>query len=257
MTLTMTGTKDVQVGSGGKKAKSDTAAAAGPFELDDNEKFMDFDGEVVDVDVRGERTWDKMFFKCKDIEQLLDNEIDEASYEKGMHLVSLDVREGRSGRRKQSIIEPVSFVTYMGLLKMMFYTGNSVALRFQRWAAKKLFVIHFGGTEDKVELAAELLGVPVTMLKTCINANFNSNHMSKLRDLEAQLTHEMHINQQMKTSMEVQLNHKNEIMNMMQKLIQEKDAMIDEKNKRIAEMNETIQMYRDLTLKGQVQGDDA
>lgn len=228
-----------------KKIKVCNDAPPPIFDLEDNERFTDIMGESVSVEVRGERAYDKLWFRMNDLDNMVASDAETAAtdsrYEKGFHSGTFDLKCAGAKRA-----ESVAFLTYAGLLKTMFGSGSAVALRFQRWTAKRMFAVHFGSQEDKAELAAEMLGVPVGMLKAFMHANFNTTQMGRLSDLEGRLSHEMKISQQLKQQMEIQEAHRKEMITMLNTIISEKSAMIGEKNQRIKELNGMLDMYRSI-----------
>lgn len=221
-----------------KKIKPPAHDAPPPiFDLDKNEQFTDINGDYINVEVRGDRGHDKMWFRAADVETNIHAR--DIQYEKGLHTSTFDVKLGKR-------TEPIAFLTYCGVLKAMFSANSPVALRFQRWVTRRMFALHFGTHDDRTELAADVLGIPIGILKTFVHANFSTLQMGRFNDLEARLAHEMKINQQLKQQMDLQEQHRQEIMNMMNTIIQEKSAMVAEKNQRIKELSDMVDMYRSM-----------
>jgi len=137
--------------------------------LDDSEKFKDTDGNIIEIETRGERNDEDIYFKCTDI-----------SVGFGMPKLNDTITDFRSGYtrnvdyknfiRNIRPVNPVSkianknykttlYLTYEGLLKVLFVSRNKNASIFRKWAKHKLFTIQMGKEEDKVELGTGVLGI--------------------------------------------------------------------------------------------------
>ena len=53
----------------------------------------------------------------------------------------------------------VLYLTYMGVLKLLFSSRGDKAKRFQKWATRILFTIQMGDNNVRDEVAAEALNV--------------------------------------------------------------------------------------------------
>jgi hypothetical protein len=153
--------------------------------LNDDEKFKDENGNTIDIEVRGERHFDKIWFKARDVEKML--EIDniratlvdaKSSYDVCAHYQTFDliplVRSSNKGDQTKDKAETAMFISYWGLVKMLFSRKHPIAVHFQRWAIQKLFTIQMGTADAKNELAADVLGVTPHALKAVLNTNVNA-----------------------------------------------------------------------------------
>jgi hypothetical protein len=61
------------------------------------------------------------------------------------------------------------FLTYEGLLRVIFSSRNDTVKGFVGWATKTLFTAHLGTADQKGKLSAELLGVSMTVVKEVFN----------------------------------------------------------------------------------------
>lgn len=140
------------------------------LELEDNEKFKDADGNIINIEVRGERNPDNCYFKVSDISIGFDMPniktviFDKDSYIINKHYKTLLVTNGDSNTIKKSL-----YLTYWGFTRMLFVSRNKNAEVFQKWAIEKLFTIQFGKTEEKEELASELLSVDIKAIREVFN----------------------------------------------------------------------------------------
>jgi len=63
------------------------------------------------------------------------------------------------------------FLTYKGILKILFSSRTGNAESFQDWATEKLFTIQLGTKQQKDELASELIGVNSETIKNVFRTN--------------------------------------------------------------------------------------
>lgn len=156
-----------------KKEKKDklvvTSALPPILELNAGEKFQTVDGEVLEIETRGERHHSKIFFRVKDVMHAfgmpnlghtLRHKI--TGYERGIHFVTFtrcfegdNIPLETSCKSEDSIKNSnpnVLFLTYVGLLKVLFNSKNKHAEKFTAWASDKLFTMQMGTTEDREQL---------------------------------------------------------------------------------------------------------
>lgn len=142
------------------------------LELEFDEKFHDDDGNVLEIETRGERHSQKIFFRVQDVMKAFDMPNlhsvllhKNRGYERGIDFVAF-TREFRVingqpkllGKSNDQEKKPKTslFLTYTGLLRVLFVSRNKHAVKFTAWAADKLFRIHLGTVEAKEELIADI-----------------------------------------------------------------------------------------------------
>lgn len=150
------------------------------LELEEYEKFQDDAGNVFDVEVRGVREEDKIYFRGKDVEKLFEMEdnlihnisrdfINLEDYEKFLlpktpHFDEFGSVEPKTVKR--------TFFTYNGLMKVVFSSRCGLAYRFRKWATKVIYTAHLGTDEQRFEQALDIAGVNATLVKqvfdTCV-----------------------------------------------------------------------------------------
>ena len=122
------------------------------MELEPHEKFHDTDGEILEIETRGRRHVDEIFFRVRDVMKrfdmpglkdiLLNKGRD--GYERGLHFTTFtpDIKDVRS-KSKNSSKKPVKslFLTYHGLMRVLIVSRNKNAEKFSRWAITKLFTM--------------------------------------------------------------------------------------------------------------------
>lgn len=140
--------------------------------LEDHEMFHNDNGDTMDIEVRGEKTQDGIFFNAYDVGKAFDyprinvvvtDERSDHVYEKDYKYFYLNIRnsDGQAEEGGQ-VKKKVLYLTYMGVLKVLFSARGNKAERFQKWASKILFTMHLGSQDDKDKLAAKALNVDVS-----------------------------------------------------------------------------------------------
>jgi len=146
--------------------------------LENNEKFMDIDGNILDIEVRGEKEINKIYFKVKDIEDKfklnnVNNTIikNTSSFIKDLHYkifnsIKLDQIQCNARGNPNRL-----YLTFKGLTKLLYVSHSKNAEHFQDWANKILFTHQLADQEDKEELASSLLGVNHKTIKDVFKTN--------------------------------------------------------------------------------------
>ena len=179
-----------------------TAKDAPPIlHLSDAEKFHDVDGRVIDIETRGERDRKNIYFKVKDVSigfemPSLDKNIlfKERGFERGTHYTTFK-REIMVHNVNSNVTnkpcKTTLYLTYKGLLRVLFVSRNKHVDKFQDWAEEKLFTIQMGSKEQKVKLGTDLCNIPLKTYKAIFKShtsNFPSIYLlslGKVRDLRA------------------------------------------------------------------------
>jgi hypothetical protein len=159
--------------------------------LDDAEKFHDADGNVIEIETRGERDRKKIYFKVKDVSVgfgmpslskniLRHKYVDvENGYEYGLHYKAFKrVPSGETNKQEMAL-----YLTYKGLLRVLFVSRNRNVDKFQDWAEEKLFTIQMGTRDQKMKLGAEILNTSPRTLKAIFDkhaATFPSIYLMSL-----------------------------------------------------------------------------
>ena len=118
------------------------------MELEPHEKFHDTDGEILEIETRGRRHVDEIFFRVRDVMKRFDmpNLKDtlikyDTTYERGLHYKTFTTAEPiRRSKSKDSSKKPVKslFLTYHGLMRVLIVSRNKNAEKFSRWRSKRL-----------------------------------------------------------------------------------------------------------------------
>ena len=122
------------------------------IELEDHEKFQDTDGNILDIETRGEKNVNGIYFKVKDVEKAFDMKrlqdviLDKkTNYFKDRHYIFFNCNHTNSSGNKQI---KTLFITYKGLLKLLHTTRSCKTDNFIDWAANVLFTVQLGTVED-------------------------------------------------------------------------------------------------------------
>ena len=160
--------------------------------LDDAEKFHDADGNVIEIETRGERDRKKIYFRVKDVSvgfempSLSRNILCFKAYERGLHYTTFKRETTLHSMESKNTIKPSKttlYLTYKGLLRVLFVSRNRNVDKFHDWAEEKLFTIQMGTRDQKVKLGAEVLNTSPRTLKAIFDkhaATFPSIYLMSL-----------------------------------------------------------------------------
>jgi hypothetical protein len=160
--------------------------------LDNSEKFHDADGNVIEIETRGERDRNKIYFKVKDVSvgfempSLSRNILCFKAYERGLHYITFKRETTLHSMESKNTNKPSKttlYLTYKGLLRVLFASRNKHVDKFQDWAEEKLFTIQMGTRDQKVKLGAEVLNTSPRTLKAIFDkhaATFPSIYLMSL-----------------------------------------------------------------------------
>jgi AraC-like DNA-binding protein len=137
------------------------------LELNNDEKFRDTDGNIVEIETRGEQNRNNIYFKVKDVsvgfempnlDQTLINK--DRGYERDIDYKILFIRVVKTNDLGTTI-KKCLYLTYHGLLRVLFVSRNKQVKRFQDWAEEKLFTCQMGSKDEKEELVADVMNMDV------------------------------------------------------------------------------------------------
>lgn len=146
------------------------------LELEEHEKFKDKNGKTIEIEVRGERNCNNCFFKVKDISIGFEMPSLQTTItgDNNCYIKDIDYKTFNA-ITEQKINIPSSkiyvFMTYEGIIKLLYISRNTNAKYFRVWATEKLFAIQLGTQEQKEELASNLIGVNPKTIKDVFDTN--------------------------------------------------------------------------------------
>ena len=137
------------------------------LELEDEEKFHDTDGNILEIEMRGERDRNKIYFKVKDVMKAFNMEYldliitrKESGYDIELHYKCFTrYTNCISGKNNTKKAVKALYLTYTGLLRVLFVSRNKNAEKFTIWAITKLFTMQMGTKENKEVLGTEILNI--------------------------------------------------------------------------------------------------
>ena len=170
-----------------KEIKDDNGIMKAPniIYLKDEEKFKDDNGNVIEIETRGERDVDTAYFKVKDVmdgfeienlENNIQKEHTSYEYEKDYKYFMCEkkytvlIKTSKKTDAKTTIKKEL-FLTYRGMLRCLFVSRNNKTDNFISWATKTLFVAQMGTTVQKDELVSKIKGVSYSAIQELFSIN--------------------------------------------------------------------------------------
>jgi hypothetical protein len=189
-------------GFGNNDITLDLEMAPPILELKDEEKFKDDKGNIVEIETRGIKTFDGIYFYGKDVEKMLNiNDISSLlKHESSSYIVYKHYKKfyrpspvNHGCKDNESNNHERIYLTYFGLVKMLITTQNRIAESFQKWALQTLFTVQMGSQEEKTILASKLLGCDINSVKSFLHSGIQDYsvlyllYIGKVKDLSSQL----------------------------------------------------------------------
>ena len=147
--------------------------------LKDNEKFRDDDNNIVEIETRGERLFDGIYFRVKNVaiefqifklqDILLDNR---GGYNKNIDYIYLCYTIDVNGNEKKKKVKEL-YLTYQGMLRVLFVSHNKKTLKFIKWATYTLFTIQMGTFTQKEDIVKSILGINAKVAKDVFKLDAN------------------------------------------------------------------------------------
>ena len=169
--------------------------------LKEHEKFKDETGNTLEIETRGERKVDGIYFKVKDVmtgfkmENIITTIIDKvkSGYIEGIHYKYFNCKKTENSQNKTNkAIKKNLYLTYEGMLRVLFASHSPNVKPFIKWATESLFAIQLGQIEDKDKLVSQIKGVSYETIQELFSINARSipcvyltafNTVDKLRDV--------------------------------------------------------------------------
>lgn len=150
----------------------DTMKAPDIIKLNENEMFKDDKNNVINIIVRGTRNFEECYFRAADVAKgfglenlkttILHNN---GNYQRGKHYIRLLIEQSSNSERKGNHL----YLTYFGIMKVLFSSRGSLAESFMTWAAKTLFTVQMGKREDRKKLAASIIGATLEQVNDVLS----------------------------------------------------------------------------------------
>lgn len=140
--------------------------------LGEEEKFKDSAGNTANIETRGGRSPDKIYFLAKDVADVFEMpdlirtlKRKETKYIENIHYVIYTSNVDAIHINEKMKPKKQTFITYRGMLKILFGSLSGRADKFVDWATNILFIHQMGSEEMKEELGSELIGQPVKSVR--------------------------------------------------------------------------------------------
>lgn len=139
------------------------------LELKDEEKFKDENGNIIEIETRGTKRLDGIFFYGKDIERMLDLECitdilnqPTTKYDENIHYKNF-IRSCQESQpvSDKKLNKETTYLTYKGLVRMLITRRHPIADKFQDWCFKTLFTIQIGNEIEKEKLGTKILNMNI------------------------------------------------------------------------------------------------
>ena len=145
------------------------------IELKDSEKFKDNKGNCMYIETRGERSINGIYFKVSDVSKVfgITRLQDVVLNKNGGFNVSEDYEyfiDTNPIKNEKNTCKSL-YLTYEGVLSVLYRSHTNSAKVFRNWATETLFVHQMGTVEQKKELSNKLLGVPCDTAREFVNMN--------------------------------------------------------------------------------------
>lgn len=151
------------------------------IKLKDEEKFKDADGKVIEIETRGVRTVDDIYFKVKDVASGFKlNQLEGAIIDKRHNGYEIEIHykyficKKYGGSTKKIIIKKELFFTYEGILRMLFVSISPQVKPFIKWATETIFALQMGTNEQKRNVISSALGTDAKTIKEVFDTSTNT-----------------------------------------------------------------------------------
>ena len=140
--------------------------------LDDTDKFKDTDGKILEIETRGDKDIHNIFFKVKDVSnafnmpRLQDVLLDKRGNYQPEDYKFYKVCHVNNGK---TIIKEFLYLTYKGIVRVLFVSRNKNVEKFQDWALNTLFTCQMGSAEEKEVLVSEVMNMDVANVRAMFN----------------------------------------------------------------------------------------
>ena len=130
---------------------------------------IDICGYMSDnFDIRGKQIEDEIYFEMSKFEEILEEKNLKSVIQNNKFTENIDYKTFLNKNNK------TTFLTYIGLVRLLFVSRNKNATKFQKWAIDILFTHQLGTQEQKKKLSNKLLGIPVKDAKETFKKSSSS-----------------------------------------------------------------------------------
>lgn len=135
--------------------------------------FKDDDGNVFNVEMRGERKPDKIWFKVKDLMVVFQNNnlYNVIIKPNSVYKVNDDYKYFyfTNNCQRQESTNKELYVSYDGLMKIIMNSRTGIAYQFKKYIDEIVFASCWGTKEQKVEVCKKILNIDAEQLKAIMS----------------------------------------------------------------------------------------
>ena len=124
------------------------------------------------MEVRGEKTKDGIRFKCKDVARVFEMDSINHNIQKILDSSEYDIfcsgdptQLVGSPEQNMGVYQASTYLTYNGLLKIIFASRSGTAYRFQDWATNIIYTAHLGRIDERLDVAASVIDTDVESMR--------------------------------------------------------------------------------------------
>jgi len=172
------------------------------LELKDKEKFRDVNGNIIEIETRGTKTLEGIYFYGKDVEKMLEfvsikDVLHETTtlYEENIHYKKFIKKVEKNTLLPSDINiytnnQQTIYLTYKGLVRMLITRRHPIADKFQDWCFKTLFIVQMGNEIEKEELGTKILNINIETYRNVFKTHSTSlpcvylTELGKVKDLK-------------------------------------------------------------------------
>lgn len=140
--------------------------------LDDADKFKDTEGKILNIETRGEKDRNNIFFKVKDVAASFDMpRLQDVLLAKRGNYQTEDYKFYKvcHVNNGETLIKKCLYLTYKGIVRVLLVSRNKNVEKFQEWALNTLFTCQMGSTEEKEVLVSEVMNMDVANVRAMFN----------------------------------------------------------------------------------------
>lgn len=157
------------------QSSEDYVEAPALLYIEDECKFRDEEGDVINIETRGERTPSGIYFLASDVATGFDIiYLQDIIKDKGSSYVCGEDYAYFLSKDTMNRVHRVMYLTYEGIVRVLILTRSSKTRHFTKWATNVLFTVQMGTIEKKEDLAASMIGVGVKSLRTVLSTSTGS-----------------------------------------------------------------------------------
>lgn len=97
-----------------------------------------------------------------------------SAYKENEHYKYFNCKKIGKIQNKTNTIKKELYLTYEGILRVLFASHTTNVKPFIRWATEQLFTLQMGTIEEKEELVSSVLGINAKIIKEVFNADRNT-----------------------------------------------------------------------------------